>query len=60
MKKFNPPVSIQVYVGSGKKAEKIRDNMERARGEKSLSEFVMNMIEKANPSLFKGLEDAKA
>lgn len=59
-KKFNPPVSIQIYLGSGKRGQRLRDNLRDLVQENgSLSEVVVNLLKKANPSLFKGLEDSK-
>lgn len=59
MRTYNPTVTVQVYIGSGKKALKVRDNMEKARGSISISKFIMDIIRKANPSLFKGADDGQ-
>jgi len=58
-KVYNPPVTIQVYLGSGKKGEKLRDNLKKSAGSDSLSEFIVGMLKKADPSLFKGVDDGK-
>jgi hypothetical protein len=59
MKTYNPPVSIQVYLGSGKRAEKLRENINRERGKDSLSEFIVTLLKKADPKLFKGIENGQ-
>lgn len=56
MKEHNYPVVIQVYLGSGKGAEKLRENLDKASGKDSLSEYLVNLMRKANPKLFKGVE----
>lgn len=60
MKKYNTPVSIQVYLGSGKRGERLRENLDKRVGPgQSLSEIVMLLLRKADPTLFKGAEDGK-
>lgn len=59
-KTYNPPVTMQIYLGSGKKAEKLRDNIVKAAGEDSISEFVVELLRKADPTLFKGVENGSA
>lgn len=59
VRKYNPPVSIMVYLGSGVEAEKLRLNIIKAAGKDSLSEYVVSLLKKAEPSLFKGVKDGK-
>lgn len=60
VKKYNPPVTIQVYLGSGAAGAKLRENLEkRAAGTGSLSEVVVELLKKADPTLFKGVENGK-
>lgn len=59
MVKYNPPVSIQVYLGSGKGAEKLRENILKLAGKDSVSEVVVRLMKKADPALFKGTENGK-
>lgn len=60
VKAHNPPVTIQVYLGSGKNGLKLRENLEKRAGkENSLSEIVVDLLKKADPALFKGVENGK-
>lgn len=60
VKEYNPPVTIQVYLGSGKAGAKLRENLKRlATKTGSLSELVVDLLKKADPTLFKGVEDGK-
>lgn len=53
------PVSIQIYLGSGKPGSKLRENIERRlQPRQSMSEFVVDLIRKADPTLFKGVDNA--
>jgi len=57
-KTYNPPVSIHLYLGSGKAGAKLRENLEKRvppRG--SLSDVVVELIRKADPTLFKGVDE---
>lgn len=51
--KYKAPVYIQVYIGSGDKAEKLRNDLIQLAGP-SLSKFIMNVLRKQIPDLFKG------
>ncbi len=54
---YNPPVVIQIYLGSGKEGIKLRDNLlKMVKKNKSLSETVLGLFKKAEPSLFKGVD----
>ncbi len=60
-KTYNAPVSIHLYLGSGKGGAKLRENLQKrveARG--SLSEVVVELLRKADPTLFKGVENANS
>jgi hypothetical protein len=59
MREYNPPMTVQIYLGSGKRGEKLRENLDRARGQWSLSEYVVALMKKAEPKIFKGLDDGK-
>ncbi len=51
------PVSIQVYLGSGEEGARLRENIEKKlERRQSLSEFVVNLLRKADPTLFKGVD----
>lgn len=55
---YNPPVTIQVYLGSGKPGATLRENIKkRIRKGESLSEVVVALLKKADPGLFKGVDD---
>ncbi len=57
-KEFNAPVSISVYLGSGKSGERLRENlMKRVKARESLSEVIVDLLKKADPKLFKGVDD---
>lgn len=57
---YNPPVTIQVYLGSGKTGATLRENIKkRIRKGESLSEVVVALLKKADPRLFKGVDDAR-
>ncbi len=59
-KTFRSPVTIQLYLGSGKKGQKIYGNiLKEKEKEQSVSDFILRIIKEANPNLFKGVEDAK-
>ncbi len=58
-KEYNPPVTKQIYLGSGKSGIQLRNNINLKRGGKSFSEFVVELMKKADPSLFKGIEYGK-
>jgi hypothetical protein len=51
--KHNMPVVIQVYLGSGDKGYALRESIERLKGDKSLSEFIVELLKKADPALFR-------
>lgn len=56
-KVYNPPVVIQVYLGSGKEGTRLRDNLlKMVKKNRSLSETVLELFKKAEPSLFKGVD----
>jgi len=59
VKTYNPPVTMQIYLGSGDGAKKLRDNIIKAAGNDSVSEFIVSRLKKADPSLFKGVADVK-
>ena len=48
------PETIQVYLGSGEKGAKIRENLEKKSGG-SVSKFVVELIRKADPTIFEGV-----
>lgn len=59
-KTYNPAVSVHLYLGSGKAGAKLRENLEKRippRG--SLSEVVVELLRKADPALFKGVDDGQ-
>lgn len=59
-RKHNPPVTIQVYLGSGDDGLKLRANLEKKIPPKgSLSELVVGLMKKADPTIFKGVENGK-
>lgn len=59
-RKHNPPVTIQIYLGSGKRGERLRQNLEKRVPENgSLAEVVVSLLRKADPTLFKGVDDDK-
>lgn len=59
-KTYNAPVSIQVYLGSGKEGAQLRENIERRLAPRqSLSEYVVDLLRKAEPALFKGVREAR-
>lgn len=52
--KRNYPTTIQVYLGSGEEGERIYQNlMTKLSPKESLSSKVMDLLRKADPSLFK-------
>lgn len=60
----NPPVTIQVYLGSGKAGAKLLENIDKRVDEKgpfgrSRSEVIVSMMKKADPGIFKGVESGK-
>lgn len=55
---YNAPVLINFYLGSGESALKLRENIKK-KGGKSVSQFLMALIKKADPSLFKGVDHEK-
>lgn len=58
VKAYNPPATIQVYLGSGKAGAKLRENLQkRVPVNGSLSEIIVDLLRKADPSLFKGVEN---
>lgn len=58
VKKYNAPVSIQVYLGSGVAGERLRENLEKKVPPKgSMSELVVGLLKKASPELFRGVDD---
>lgn len=59
VKAYNPPVTKQVYLGSGDKGKRLLENILKAAGKDSFSEFVVALLKKADPRLFKGVEDGK-
>lgn len=60
-KQFNAPITMQIYLGSGKSGARLRENLERMkRGRESLSQVVLALMKKADPTLFKGIDDAKS
>lgn len=59
VKQYNPPATIPVYLGSGKAGAKLRENLEKRAGGGSLSKLVVDLLRKADPSLFKGVSDDK-
>lgn len=57
-KEYNSPVTIQIYLGSGKPGIRLRENLKKKVPPKgSLSELVVAMMRKADPALFKGVDD---
>jgi len=58
-KEFNPPVTMQVYLGSGKSGLALRENIQKrvTQSRVSLSEFVVALLKKAEPGLFKGVDN---
>lgn len=59
-KKYNAPVSIQVYLGSGKSGSNLRDNiLKLLKPNQSLSDLIVTLLKKADPSLFKGVNHGK-
>lgn len=60
VKQYNPPVVMQIYLGSGKKGERLRMNLQKlVPPGGSVSAVVVDLLKKAEPSLFKGVEDGK-
>lgn len=60
IEKYKPQVNMQVYVGIGTEAIQIRENIEkRAEPFGSVSRYVLAMIKKADPKVFKGVGDGK-
>lgn len=51
------PVTIQVYLGSGERAEKLRTNLEKASKGGSLSRMIVDLLKRADPTLFKGVDN---
>ena len=59
-KKYNAPVAIQVYLGSGEAGAKLRENLQKkVQPNGSLSEVIVSLLRKADPTLFKGVENGK-
>lgn len=59
VRQHNPPVTMQVYLGSGKPGLKLRENIEKKLLPKqSVSDLIIRLMRKADPSLFKGVDDA--
>lgn len=59
VKEYNPPVTRQVYLGSGKKGKRLLDNILRLAGNDSFAETIVRLLKKAEPKLFKGVDDEK-
>jgi len=57
VKEYNAPVTKQVYLGTGIKGRKLLENIQKAAGKDSFSEFVVAQLKIANPKLFKGVDD---
>ncbi len=59
-RQYNAPTTIQIYLGTGKPGSTLRENIDKKRGKRqSLSEYVVDLMRKADPSLFKGVDDGK-
>jgi hypothetical protein len=59
---YNPPVTKQLYLGSGPKGKKFLANLDDAwkkANSPSLSRYVVEILVKANPDLLKGVKDGK-
>jgi hypothetical protein len=57
---YHPPATIQVYLGSGKIGARLRKNLEKlVPPNGSLSETVVALLKKAEPDLFKGVDNGK-
>jgi hypothetical protein len=56
-KTYNAPVTYQVYLGTGEKGKKLLENILKAAGTDSFSEFIVAQLKIANPKLFKGIEE---
>lgn len=54
-KKYKSPVAISLYLGSGKTGEKLRENIQKESGKESVSEFIVQALREARPSVFKGV-----
>lgn len=58
VKQHNAPVTMQIYLGSGDTGLKLRENIQKkAEAKGSLSEFVVELLKKADPTLFRGIKD---
>lgn len=55
VKPHNAPVTIQVYLGSGGVAEKLRELLisTAQKEDRSLSEFILRMVGELKPSLLR-------
>lgn len=61
MEKNNFPVTIQVYLGSGNRGIKLKENLEKRRKPRqSMASVVVELLRKADPSLFKGVDNARS
>ena len=58
-KVYNTPVVIQVYLGSGKKAERLRQNIVKMADKDSVSELIVRTLKKGEPALFKGVDNER-
>ncbi len=56
-KENGTPIAIQVYLGSDQQAITLRDNLKKRTSKRdSLSYVVVELLRKADPTLFKGVE----
>lgn len=57
MKIRQAPVTMQIYLGSGKEGLTIRENLERRIPPKrSMSWLILDLIRQADPTIFRGVE----
>jgi hypothetical protein len=60
-RKFKLPVTIQTYIGSGDSALELKQRIyaKATASKQSASEFILDLMRKSDPSLFKEGKNAK-
>lgn len=56
-KTYNSPVTMQIYLGCGKKAKRLRENIIVLAAKKSVSSYVLQLLKIAEPYLFEGVNN---
>lgn len=57
MEKFKFPVSVPIYLGSGDEGLQRKERLLQKKGDRSLSEFVVELLQKADPTIFKSVRE---